>query len=80
LVVSPSNHMVLVTAKHVIIGPDGNFNPNLAWRLNERTNVADLIKDSDQQVQLGGGLRRQIPILHVVSCHTATVLTSQLFQ
>lgn len=51
---SPSNHLILVTAKHVILNDDGTLNPQLAWRLNEKTNVSDLISDQ-MQASLAGG-------------------------
>src|SRR5260370_15334742 len=48
------NHLILITAKHVILSSDGTLNPQLAWRLNEKTNASDLIKDQIQTSLAGG--------------------------
>ena len=45
LLASPNKHVVLVTAKHIIVHTDGSVRKNLAFRLNNRTNQSDLLSD-----------------------------------
>ena len=54
LLVSTNYHLILVTAKHVVLNADGNLNAQLGWRLNERTNASDLISDQVQTTLFGG--------------------------
>jgi hypothetical protein len=54
LLLSPHDHLILVTAKHVVLNDDGNLNTRLGWRLNEKTNASDLISDQDQTTLAGG--------------------------
>jgi hypothetical protein len=49
-----NHHFILVTAKHVILDEQGKVNPSLGWRLNEKTNVSDLVPDKQQSAFLGG--------------------------
>jgi len=51
---SPQNHLILVTAKHVILNGDGTLNTQLGWRLNEKTNASDLVSDQFDASFLGG--------------------------
>lgn len=51
---STNYHLILITAKHVILNGDGNLNPQLGWRLNEKSNVSDLISDQLQTSLTGG--------------------------
>src|ERR1035438_2983446 len=41
ILLSTNNHLILVTAKHVVLNADGNLNPHLGWLLNEKTNASD---------------------------------------
>jgi len=45
LVLSPSSHILLVTAKHVVIDSDGKQRPNLGYRLNTTQDVSIVISD-----------------------------------
>ncbi len=51
---SSQNHLILVTAKHVILNGNGSLNSQLGWRLNEKTNASDLISDQMQTAMTGG--------------------------
>ena len=53
LVNTPSNHVLLVTAKHVIAGPDGSLKPNLAYRINNRSTNSDLTPESHMKQHAG---------------------------
>jgi hypothetical protein len=53
LLQSTNNHVILVTAKHVVLNVDGNLNAQLCWRLNEKTNASDLISDQFQTTLCG---------------------------
>ena len=53
LVGTPSNHIALVTAKHVILNGDGSLKPNLAYRFNNKRTSSDLYHDIDLQAQAG---------------------------
>jgi Trypsin-like peptidase domain len=51
---SPQNHLILITAKHVVLNGDGTLNIQLGWRLNEKTNASDLISDQFDTSFLSG--------------------------
>lgn len=51
---STNGHLILITAKHVILNGDGNLNTQLAWRLNQKTNASDLISDQFQATLTSG--------------------------
>lgn len=46
LVLSPNNHVLLVTAKHVVLTPDGKIKPYLGYRLNTTQDVSIVISDA----------------------------------
>ena len=50
LVLSPSNHIMLVTAKHVVIERNGKVRSGLGYRLNSKENASIII--SDQQASM----------------------------
>jgi Trypsin-like peptidase domain len=56
LLLTPSNHVVLVTAKHVIQARDGSINDKLAYRVNRKTGPSYLLRDMDVLPVLGGWL------------------------
>lgn len=53
LVGTPSNHLVLVTAKHVVTEADGSLKPNLAYRINNRSTNSDLIPEAHMKEHAG---------------------------
>lgn len=46
LLLSTNRHVVLITAKHVVLNEDGSIKQNLAYRLNEKNTASDLVSDS----------------------------------
>ncbi len=54
VVMSTRNHLILVTAKHVVHDADGKLLVDLAYRLNRAGSSSQLLKDADL-VQTGGG-------------------------
>jgi S1-C subfamily serine protease len=54
VVASTRNHLILVTAKHVVHDADGKLLGDLAYRLNRTGSSSQLLKDADL-VQAGGG-------------------------
>jgi len=53
ILLSTNGHMILLTAKHVVLNGDGNLNTQLAWRLNQKTNASELISDQLQATLTG---------------------------
>ena len=53
LVESPHRHILLVTAKHVVINPDGSLRSQLAYRFNHQNTKSDLIFDVHMQKHAG---------------------------
>src|SRR5439155_387052 len=53
LVSTPSNHLILVTAKHVVTEPDGSLKSNLAYRINNRSTKSDLISEAHMKQHAG---------------------------
>ena len=54
LVLSTRNHLILVTAKHVVLDADGKLFADLAYRVNQIESSSRLLKDADL-VQAGAG-------------------------
>ncbi|MGD0017366.1 MAG: serine protease [Verrucomicrobiia bacterium] len=56
LVSTASNHVVLVTAKHVVTERNGSIRNGLAYRLNKKSNPSYLLNDSEIMQSLGNWL------------------------
>ena len=61
ILLSPDNHCIVVTAKHVILKDDGSLNGLLAWRLNEKTYASDL-KGGQFQTTLAMTKKKRIQV------------------
>ena len=55
LVRSPREHVLLVTARHAILGPDGKPYPDLAYRLDNRASGTSLVYENDLRAAGYGG-------------------------